>query len=166
MVQEVRKLKQEKYAMPLILIAISTAIMLKNYLFHMRKMVEKLNIKDNVLAFRKIKKDTENLTNIHFASIAFNKIRSFDNCSIIAIDFSDFLGRQIIKFLKESIQDILGVTRLDADYFNIYKSLVNYTYVNKDDVYKLFNIPKIILKVLIEYVQLKILGQKLEIHMV
>lgn len=106
------------------------------------KMVEKLNIKDNVLAFRKIKKETENLTNIHFASIAFNKIRSFDNCSIIAIDFSDFFGTLDHEILKESIQDILGVTRLDADYFNIYKSLVNYTYVNKDDVYKLFNIPK------------------------
>lgn len=89
------------------------------------KMVEKLNIKDNVLAFRKIKKDTENLTNIHFASIAFNKIRSFDNCSIIAIDFSDFFGTLDHRLLKSSIENTLEVARLDTDYFNIYKSLVN-----------------------------------------
>lgn len=106
------------------------------------KMVEKFNIKDNVLAFRKIKNDTENLTNIHFASIAFNKIRSFNNCSIIAIDFKDFFGTLNHELLKKSIENILEVDRLDTDYFNIYKSLVNYTYVNKDDVYKLFGIPK------------------------
>lgn len=106
------------------------------------KKVEEFNINDNILAFRKIKNDTENLTNIHFASIAFNKISSFDNCSIIAIDFSDFFGTLDHKLLKSSIENILEVARLDTDYFNIYKSLVNYTYVNKDDVYELFNIPK------------------------
>lgn len=109
--------------------------------FYERK-VEDFNISDNVLAFRKIKNDKENLTNIHFASIAFNKIRSFNCCSIIAIDFSDFFGTLDHKLLKNSIQNILEVSRLDTDYFNIYKSLVNYTYVNKDDLYKLFGIPK------------------------
>ena len=106
------------------------------------KKVEEFNINDNVLAFRKIKNEKENLTNIHFASIAFNKICSFDNCSIIAIDFSDFFGTLDHELLKKSIENILEVNRLDTDYFNIYKSLVNYTYVNKDDLYKLFGIPK------------------------
>lgn len=90
----------------------------------------------NVLAFRKLDKKS----NIDFAKNAFDDIKNFGECSVIALDFSKFFDTLDHEILKEQWCKILGKARLPKDHYKVYKSLTKYSSVNRDNVYNLFNI--------------------------
>ena len=92
----------------------------------------------NVLAFRKI--DGKN--NIDFAKQAFDDIKDIGECSVLALDFSDFFNSLDHNKLKKQWCKILETKTLPNDHYNIYKSLTKYTIVDRDSIYKLFNISK------------------------
>lgn len=94
-------------------------------------------LSDNVLAFRKLNKN-----NIDFAKQAFDDIKNFGECSVIALDFSKFFDTLDHKILKEQWCKVLDVKTLPKDHYKVYKSLTKFSVVDRDKVYKLFKISK------------------------
>lgn len=102
-----------------------------------KKLLE-LGINDSVLAFRKM----DGKSNIDFAKQVFDDILNKGECTAIALDFTKFFDTLDHNILKDQLCELLDTDRLSKDYFNIYKSLTEYSLVNRDNVYKLFNISK------------------------
>jgi hypothetical protein len=91
---------------------------------------------ESILAFRKL----DNKSNIQFAKQAFDIIKEYEDCHVLAIDFSDFFGTLDHNILKEKWSEVLNVNKLPNDHYNIYKSLTKYSFVDKNKIYDLFNI--------------------------
>lgn len=102
------------------------------------KKLAELKINESVLAFRKL----GGKSNINFAKQAFDDIVNKGNCTAIALDFTKFFDNLNHDILKEEWSKLLSKEKLPKDHYNIYKSLTNYSLVDKDKVYKLFNISK------------------------
>lgn len=103
----------------------------------------KAGIGDNVIAFRKlVNLDGESKCNIHLANEAFEKIRSLGDCKVYAFDIKSFFDSLNHDYLKKCWCDLLEVTRLPQDHFQVYKSLTAHALVKKSDLYKVFSIPK------------------------
>jgi len=100
--------------------------------------VKEYGISDSVLAFRKL--DGKN--NIHFAKQAFDDIKELGECTVLALDFSKFFDTLSHTILKEKWSNLLGEKTLSLDHYKVYKSLTKFSYVDRDEVYKLFNISK------------------------
>lgn len=100
--------------------------------------LEELKINESVLAFRKL----GGKSNIDFAKQAFDDIINKGNCTAIALDFTKFFDNLDHNILKIEWSKLLTQEKLPKDHYNIYKSLTEYSLVNKDEVYKLFNISK------------------------
>lgn len=93
------------------------------------------NINQSVLAFRKLGRN-----NIDFAKQAFSYIKKIKNCSVIALDISDFFGNLNHKILKKKWCEVLGVSTLPADHFAVFKAITQYTIIPKDFLFKEFKI--------------------------
>lgn len=102
------------------------------------KKLTKLKISESVLAFRKL----EGKSNIHFSKQAFDNIINKGPCTAIALDFTKFFDTLDHEILKNEWCKLINKQKLPKDHYNIYKSLTNYSLVNKDKVYELFNISK------------------------
>lgn len=99
------------------------------------------NLKSNILAFRKIvEKDSAgklySLCNIHFAKNVFSYINHKQNCVVLCLDISGFFDNLDHVILKKMWIELLGTKTLPDDHYKVYKSLSNYAYVKKDDLYK------------------------------
>ena len=94
-----------------------------------------ININNSVLAFRKLGKN-----NINFAEQAFNYIKQAKNCSVIALDISDFFGNLDHKILKKQWCKLLGEETLPNDHFAVYKAITQYTTISKNILFKEFKI--------------------------
>lgn len=99
-----------------------------------RKIAEH-DISDCILAFRKLNK-----SNIDFAREAFLEIKKIGNCTAIALDISGFFDNLCHKHLKKSLCCILNEESLSSDYYAVFKSLTKYSYCDRDDVFKKFDI--------------------------
>lgn len=98
-----------------------------------------LQLHENILAFRKI---GDGKCNIHFAHDAFEKIKAHGECNVIAMDFSKFFDTLDHKLLKEYWSKLIGQSKLPDDHFNIYKSLTQFSYVDRDKLYAKLGISK------------------------
>lgn len=92
-------------------------------------------LSDSILAFRGLGK-----SNIDFAFEAFEQIKLMGECSAVALDFSKFFDTLDHSILKNSWANLLGVTKLPPDHFNVFKSITRFSKVNKIEVYKEFGI--------------------------
>jgi len=101
------------------------------------KHIIKLNISENVLAFRKLGK-----SNIDFANDTFNEIIKRKNCVAIAFDVTGFFDNLNHDILKESWCEILGTQKLPEDHYSVFKSLTKFSKVNKNQLYETFSISK------------------------
>jgi hypothetical protein len=110
------------------------ALILSKY--YEKKLLEK-SLENNILAFRKLDK-----SNIDFAKQAFDDIKTYTNCSVIALDFSKFFDTLDHKILKEQWANILNVETLPKDHYKVYKSITKFSTVNRDKVYTHFSISK------------------------
>jgi len=95
------------------------------------------------VAYRKIPKndmDEGNKCNIEFAADAFqfiinNKQRKL---SVIVADVTSFFDNLNHRLLHTQWKKVLNVEDLPADHYTIYKNLVDYKYVNENELFKRF----------------------------
>ncbi|NVK29516.1 MAG: hypothetical protein HWE20_00835 [Gammaproteobacteria bacterium] len=92
-------------------------------------------ISECVLAFRSLGK-----SNIDFALDAFNEISTRKNCSAVALDISGFFDNLDHKLLKESWVSLLDKKNLPPDHYSVFKSLTQFSTVDKEILYKKLNI--------------------------
>ena len=97
--------------------------------------LEKRNLGDAVLAFRKLEK-----SNISFAHEAFSEIKNRGECSVVALDIRKFFDTLCHKKLKATWKKILNKDSLPADHLAIYKSLTKSSSVNRDSLFEAFSI--------------------------
>lgn len=71
--------------------------------------------------------------NIHFAKDAFEKICKMGNAYVFVGDFTSFFDNLDPKYLKDEIKKVLGRNLNDAEYA-IYKNLINFTYIEAEDI--------------------------------
>ncbi len=98
--------------------------------------IKNSGLHESVLAFRKL----DGKSNIHFADDAFNYIRKVKECSVIALDFSKFFDTLDHRILKEEWSKLLHVKHLPKDHYNVFRSLTKFSIVDRDEVFKIFDI--------------------------
>lgn len=102
------------------------------------EIVKDKKLHENILAFRKLDKKC----NIDFAYQAFEDIKQFGECVVVALDFEKFFDTLNHSVLKKQWCHILGTSSLPKDHYNIYKSLTKFSKVDKKNIFKKFDIPK------------------------
>jgi RNA-directed DNA polymerase len=85
----------------------------------------------SVLAFRSI----EGKNNIHFAHDAFCEIKAKGACCVLAFDVEKFFDRLDHSRLKAAWAKLLGVEKLPADHFAVFKSITKSSRVDKVALY-------------------------------
>lgn len=103
------------------------------------------NLDENIIAFRKVvyqkgSGKIQSMCNIHFAKQVFDYIDAKKNCSVLCFDISGFFDNLNHQILKSMWMDLLGETHLPKDHYQIFRSLTNYAYVNKNELYKELNL--------------------------
>lgn len=90
-----------------------------------------------VIAYRRIPIEPDskkNKCNIHFAKEVFDYISKKETCTAVCYDIENFFPSLDHEYLKTCWANLLSVQRLPQAHFNVYRSLVNYSYVELDDV--------------------------------
>lgn len=82
------------------------------------------------IAYRKNK----GKSTIDSAFEVFKFIFEHDHAVIISIDFTSFFDNIDHRTLKRNIKDVLGVRELPLDWYKVYRSLTQFTYVRRTDV--------------------------------
>jgi len=109
--------------------------------FGYEKILAKANINKSILAYRKFEGGK---SNIDFAFDAFEAIKKAGECVAICFDIEKFfqnishqeLKKQWIRILSEIEQEELN--ELPEDQFHAFRTLTNYSYVDKSDLDELF----------------------------
>lgn len=91
----------------------------------------------SILAFRSLGK-----SNIDFAQNAFLDISQRDSCCVIAIDIKGFFDNLDHAHLKNAWQTLLGMSALPDDHYAVYRSLTNFSFVNRDQIYDTLGLSK------------------------
>lgn len=99
---------------------------------------------ENVIAFRKItcKKTGKPKSNIHFASEAFDAISRFGECQVFAFDIKSFFDTLDAGELKKQWAGLLGQKGLPEDHYKVFKSVTQYSVVQRDKVLSHFGISR------------------------
>lgn len=69
-------------------------------------------------------------SNIEFAKAAFDEIKRRDECIALAFDLETFFDSIGHATLKQNWAGLLGVDRLPADHFSVYKAITRYSVVS------------------------------------
>ncbi len=75
--------------------------------------------------------------NINFAYEAFSFIREQRDCLVIIGDFKDFFDGLDHTYLKKQLKELLGVQNLSKDYYNVFKAVTRYSYVDIEKILEL-----------------------------
>ena len=75
-------------------------------------------------------------SNIHFSRDVFKYLNNQENAFIIVSDFSSFFDNLEHKYLKERLKELLNVETLSKDFYKVFKSVTNYSYIEYDDILK------------------------------
>lgn len=75
--------------------------------------------------------------NIDIFNQAVNFIKKHRPCYVMIGDFTDFFGKINHQYLKKRLCDLLGVKRLDTDYYAVFKSITEYSTCDLKDILKL-----------------------------
>jgi len=98
--------------------------------------IDKQGFSDCVLAYRS---NLGGKCNIQFAKEVFDEVRNRGNCTAIALDIKGYFDHIDHKILLEKWQKIIG-DRLPEDQFKIYKTLTQYSYINRSSFLKKYSI--------------------------
>lgn len=82
-------------------------------------------------------RDNLKKNNIHFAKIAFDYIRKFEECYVIIGDFTHFFDSLQHEYLKKRLCDVLEVKYLPEDYYAVYKNITKYSIWELVDILEL-----------------------------
>lgn len=88
-------------------------------------------IDENILAYRNNKPGKNN---IDFAKEVYEYIQSQENAIIISIDFTKFFDNINHNELKKNIKEVLRVDELTEDWYKVFKSITQYSYVKKSKI--------------------------------
>ncbi len=88
--------------------------------------IESEDLSNEVIAYRSLGKN-----NIDFSKEAADFLRKNSGFVALAFDISDFFGTISHDKLKERLCRILNTDRLDDDWFSVFKSIVNFSFVYK-----------------------------------
>ena len=91
----------------------------------------KNNLAENAIAYRPISKNGIKFCNSHLADEAFQFIRSSGGCNVLCFDISKFFDKLDVEILRSKWAQVLGENRLPDDHFSVYKSMVNFRYVEE-----------------------------------
>ncbi len=114
-------------------------------LMHYRKIVSEkyekrlsdLGISDCPIAYRRVLKPSGGgKCNIDFAKDAFDEIKVLGDCVAIALDIRGYFENLDHAKIKEIWCDLLGVERLPADHFAVFKNVTKYHVVEQKEVYR------------------------------
>lgn len=75
-------------------------------------------------------------TNVDLAKAAFEEIRRRSSCCVIALDISSFFDCIDHKILKDNLCEMLGGHLLSSDWYNVYKSMTKFSWVEIDQLAK------------------------------
>ncbi|MUH95314.1 hypothetical protein GNP63_01940 [Aliivibrio fischeri] len=109
------------------------------------KLLSSKKLDENVLAFRKSQSRSK-VCNIDHSYKAFENIKEYGKCVVLAFDvssFFDILNHEILKNKwLQVVQQSSNIDRLPSDHFNVYQSITSYSYIDRDQVYDFFEISK------------------------
>lgn len=91
----------------------------------------KNQIDDNVVAYRNNKFGKNN---IDFGFEVFDHLFKFENAVVITSDFTKYFDNISHQTLKQNIKRVLGLETLSRDWYQVFKNLTNFTYVNREDI--------------------------------
>lgn len=91
------------------------------------------NIDECSIAYRNNKKGK---SNIQFSAEVIKTIIQYEKCYILVGDFSKFFENIEHRQLKRCLKDVLQVAELPRDYYQVLKSLMKYSYVNRKQLKK------------------------------
>ena len=77
-----------------------------------------------------------NKSNIHFSRDVFKYLNNQESAFVIVSDFSSFFDNLDHKYLKERLKELLNVNTLSKDFYKVFKSVTNYSYIEYDDILK------------------------------
>lgn len=91
-------------------------------------------------------------SNIDYAKEVFKFLLKHDNAAIIALDFTPYFDHISHSHLKRCIKEVLNVNELPKDYYNVFKSITKYRYIDKEklDQYILNGLPEYKLKEIVK----------------
>lgn len=92
-------------------------------------------LSNTVIAFRSLGK-----SNIDFANTIFSEIEGRRYCSAIGLDVTGFFDNLDHIYLKKMWAKVVGTRRLPSDHFAVYKSITSFSKVDREELYKEFNI--------------------------
>lgn len=95
------------------------------------KYVSDNHIDDSVIAYRNNKLGKNN---IDFAFEVFNHLFKFENAVVISSDFTKYFDNISHQTLKQNIKRVLGVDTLRKDWYQVFKNLTKFTYINREDI--------------------------------
>lgn len=95
----------------------------------------KFDLTNEILAFRATGK-----SNVDFAANAFSEIKKRGACGVVALDVTGFFDNLDHVILKKRWSSLLGKSSLPKDHYQIYRSLTRYAKVDRELVYKEFDI--------------------------
>lgn len=93
--------------------------------------LDKNNITNIPVAYRNCFKGKNN---IHFAKLAFDKIKESENAFILIGDFTDFFDNLDHKYLKQQLCKILNCNKLPKDFYAVYKNITKFSSVDWNDI--------------------------------
>lgn len=82
-------------------------------------------------------RDNLGKNNIHFAKRAFDFIKNAKQCYVIIGDFTHFFDMLQHNYLKERLCDVLGVDRLEDDFYSVFKNITKYSLWELTDLLEL-----------------------------
>lgn len=86
--------------------------------------VAKDGINNSAIAYRN---NLDKNNNIHFAKIAFDKMKELEDCYVIIGDFTSFFDKLDHSYLKERLCDLLQVDKLSDDYYAVYRNITKFS---------------------------------------
>ncbi len=98
-------------------------------------LANKLKIDDSIIAYRKLNK-----SNIDFANEVFQLIKTISPCIVICYDIEKFFDSLDHNLIKNQWKKLLYNPEdiLPPDHYKIYRSITKYSYVEYDQIKKLF----------------------------
>lgn len=82
-------------------------------------------------------RDNLKKNNIHFAKVAFDYIRKFEECYVIIGDFTHFFDSLQHDYLKKRLCNVLGEEYLPEDYYAVFKNITKYSIWELVDILEL-----------------------------
>lgn len=73
-------------------------------------------------------------TNIEFAKEVFDFIKKSNSCYILISDFTSFFDNIDHERLKSKLCEVLRTSKLEQDFYKVFRSMTKYTYIEKDAI--------------------------------